>query len=380
MLALLRPLSPFALLLAACSSESAEEPNPVTSGGELGVGLTAHEVVTRGCRFSMLRGTRSIKCLRYHVEEIPPTGEFGSVAPSSVNAAGVIAGSLEGSVETAFVHRAGVTHALNVFDQVSGVNGINALGDIVGTSMQRGKPDTFRPFQWLNGAAAPVDLMTVLPKTAVDAVGADINDSQNVVGTFEIQAAGLKPHPFVYRNATGEVTVLRPPGATYAYGVAINAADQVAGHLWGVAGEGFVYDMASGEYSSLTFEPAAINDAGLVVGNRDGATPIMQQLGGSDVLLPTFGTALCRALAVNNSGAIVGTASLPGSGADVVGVAFEAGNLVNLNERLTPGAPWHVAVAHAINDAGVIVGLAMREDDPSRRLRGVRLTPRSHDR
>mgnify|MGYP006209201221 CR=1 FL=1 len=34
----------------------------------------------------------------------------------------------------------------------------------------------------------------------------------------------MKPRPFVYDNATREVTVLHPPGATYAYGTAINAA------------------------------------------------------------------------------------------------------------------------------------------------------------
>ena len=377
MLALLRPLLPFVLLLAACSYESAPEPNPDTAEGELGVGRTAHEAVTRGCRFSTLRGARSIECLRYRVEEILATGAFVSAAPSSVNAAGVIAGSLQGGADAAFIHRAGVTHALNVFDPISGASAINAPGDIVGTSMQPGRADTFRPFQWLNGAAAPFDLMTVLPKTAVDGVAADINDSQNVVGTFEIRAQGLKPHPFVYRNATAEVTVLHPPGATYAYGIAINAANQVVGQLFNVAGKGFAYDMVSGEYSSLSFEPEAINDAGLVIGNRNDATPIMKRLGGSNERLPTFGTSFCRALAVNNAGTIVGTASLSASDADAVGVMFEAGEIVNLNERLASDAPWRVAVAHDINDAGVVVGLAIREDDPSRILRGVRLTPAS---
>jgi hypothetical protein len=103
----------------------------------------------------------------------------------------------------------------------------------------------------------------------------------------------------------------------------------------------------------------------------------VKQLGGSDVLLPTFGTSLCRALAVNNAGVIVGTASPPEATTndDVVAVSFESGHVVNLNERLVGDASWHVIAAHDINDAGVIVGLALRVDDPSRRLRGVRLVP-----
>lgn len=378
MLALLRSLLPFALLFTACSSESAGEPDQDDFKGEPNLEATAHELVGASCRFSLLRGSRGAECLRYHVDEIPPADGFGSTTPGSLNSAGLIAGSLEGSTDSAFIHGAGVTRALNVFDRVSGASAINALGDVVGTSMQAGRPDTFRPFQWLSGAAHPVDLMTVLPNTAVDGVGADMNDTRDVVGTFEIQAAGLKPHPFVYRNASAEVTILHPPGATYAYATAINAANQVIGHLWGVAGKGFLYDLTSGQYSPLTFEPEAINDAGLVVGNRDDATPVMRPPGGRNRLLPTFGTSSCRALAVNNSGVIVGTAALPTADAPIVAVVFEGGSVVNLNERLAVGDPWHVVVAHDINDAGVMVGLAIRRDDPSRALRGVRLTPASY--
>jgi uncharacterized membrane protein len=349
MLTLPRPLSLFVVLVAACSSHELGAP-------------PARDVT---------------EVVRYHVEEIPAPEGYGSTTPGGINRAGIIAGSLDGRPDTTFIHRPGVTQVLNVFDEVSEASAINARGDIVGTRMQPGRLDTFKPFQWLNGDLHPVDLMTVLPETAVDGVGSDINEAQVVVGTFEIRAAGLKPHPFVYDNATREVTVLHPPGATYAYGTAINSANQVVGHLWGVSGVGFVYDLPSGEYSPLTFEPEAINAFGLIVGNRDGATPIVKELGGSDVLLPTFGTSFCRALAVNNAGVIVGTASPPAATTndDVVAVSFESGEVVNLNQRLADGAGWHVIAAHDINDAGVIVGLALRVDDPGRRLRGVRLVP-----
>jgi len=316
----------------------------------------------------------------YLIEEILPVAPYVAATPGDINAAGVIAGTLDGvsgTRDTAFVHLAGVTQARIVFELVAGASAVNALGDIVGTTVQPPKTDSFRPFQWLNGAAGPLDLMTVLPKTAVDGVGSDINDSRVVVGTFEVQAAGLKPHPFLYRNTTGDVVVLSPPGAAHAYGTAINAANQVVGNLWGVRAQGYVYELATGDYSALAFDPEGINDAGLIVGNRDAATPVMKNIGGSDVLLPTFGTAYCQALGVNNSGHVVGTASLtpaPGDD-DVVAVRFNGANIVNLNDQLVGSDPWHVVAASDINDSGVIVGLARRTDDPSRRLRGVRLTP-----
>lgn len=104
-------------------------------------------------------------------------------------------------------------------------------------------------------------------------------------------------------------------------------------------------------------EPIAVNNSGLIVGQADTSTSDFQaaawQNGTIKALAQLPGSFTSEALAVNSTGQAVGADVLTAD-TDAHAVLFANGTVTDLN---APGTGTGDAVAHAINDSGVIVGL-----------------------
>jgi len=104
-------------------------------------------------------------------------------------------------------------------------------------------------------------------------------------------------------------------------------------------------------------EPIAVNDSGLIVGQADTSTSVFQaaawQNGTVKALGMLPGSFTSEALAVNSAGQAVG-ADVETADTDAHAVLFANGTVTDLN---APGTGAGDAVAHAINDSGVIVGV-----------------------
>ncbi|WP_018681984.1 DUF3466 family protein [Actinokineospora enzanensis] len=105
-------------------------------------------------------------------------------------------------------------------------------------------------------------------------------------------------------------------------------------------------------------EALAVNDNGLIVGDAvqagRGPTSAVQWVNGTISSLGGLGGTFAEALAVNNAGQVVGSACLPGDPINFAhAVRFADGTAIDLN---VPGAGKGAASAHAINSSGVIVG------------------------
>ena len=161
-----------------------------------------------------------------------------------------------------------------------------------------------------------------------------INSSGTVVG-FSTTATSPYDHAFIY-TAAGEMRDLGalPGVATGATATAINNDGQVVGYSGGHA---FMYTTASG----------------------------MQDLG----LFP--GALGSGASGINNVGQIVGGGYMQGGGSHAFVYSSVAG-MQDLNSLISPSSGWTLEDAIAINDSGEIVGYGI---DPSGQTEAFLLTP-----
>ncbi|MEY9860431.1 hypothetical protein ABH935_006068 [Catenulispora sp. GAS73] len=104
-------------------------------------------------------------------------------------------------------------------------------------------------------------------------------------------------------------------------------------------------------------EPIAVNDSGLIVGQADTSTSDFQAAAWQNGTVKTLGmlpgSFTSEALAVNSAGQAVG-ADVETADTDAHAVLFANGTVTDLD---APGTGAGDAVAHAINDSGVIVGV-----------------------
>ncbi|HEY1603511.1 MAG TPA: DUF3466 family protein [Pirellulales bacterium] len=274
----------------------------------------------------------------------------------------------------AFLYQAG--SMLQLSGPNSAANGINNDGDVAGA---------VGPSASLYSGGIMQNIGALLPPSPIyqSSIATAVNAGDQVVGyrTY-MQGEGFVQDAFLYSAGTAvEFHSLGLPNGSVAYG--INTAGNVVGTGSSDTyfNHAFLYDGTSvhdlGTLGGPTSTAYGINDNGDVVGSADqheifgtnqpgaflysgGAMHYLGSLGVfPDPMLPLPS----EALAINNSGEIVGDAfviSDVGMHDEVIhAFVYAGGTMTDLNTLIDPNSGWVLEKATALNDLGQIVGYGM---------------------
>jgi probable HAF family extracellular repeat protein len=266
----------------------------------------------------------------------------------------------------------------------------------------------------------------LLPDGGTKTFGAAINDAGDIVGKAWLD--DIYAHAFLYQD--GEIASIAEElgEMTTSEAVDINNDGDILARVdgrWGVLVDGN-FELVPQDPTTGGIEPAALNDAGVVVGNKifDLAAPVVHaalladgqyvDLGtiedgggsqgmalnnagdavgivftGPDLTSPQHaalfhngevidlgvlsGYTHSVASAINDQGVIVGgLSSTTGSGNKAF--AYACGEMIDLNTRIPDHPEWVLAAAYGINESGQIAGFGNLNGMPARRA--FRLDPR----
>lgn len=309
----------------------------------------------------------------YLVEDLGTLpGDYASVA-MGINRHGDVVGWSAGPAGTrafVFTDAAGMSALPAPTGRpVTTARSVNASGAVVGTA-SAGGTDIGHAVRWQSGGV--LDLGTLGTGTYSD--GRGINATGVVVGSsYTSGGALLGIHAFRYDDASGLVDLT--PTADTGHAEAINDVGQVAGWRNGRAFRltgTTLLDLGVPAGFAQSFG-MAINDAGQVAGHVvTGSGSLEQVFRYSDGVMSILGGMgeFNRALGINASGDVVGY-GLPVLGLRQGFLYTDASGMRGLNQLIDPASGWFILGAGGINDAGQIAGWA---SGPSGQ-RAVRLTP-----
>lgn len=168
-----------------------------------------------------------------------PGGVGGGTVGRDVNAMGMVVGeaSLDGFIHGYVWSRRNGIRDLGLLGPIpsnAGPNAINEIGHIAGTRVPipPGPGQNSRAFFWTEAGG----ITELLPPGALRSIAFDVNDQDEVVGTYVSQLGpGAPVHAFYWSARTGFV-VLPELAARNTQAVAINNAGDIAG--WSVAPDG----------------------------------------------------------------------------------------------------------------------------------------------
>jgi probable HAF family extracellular repeat protein len=286
------------------------------------------------------------------------------------------------------------THKTNTFQILgtivpgfgdSGAAAVNNFGEVVGWSLVppiAGQPNDegrlWEAFLYINSIKG----LGWLPVGA-SSFANSINDMGEIVGssqTDEVLSKSLNwngpSHAFLYRqNKMIDLGTL--PGDTNSSAYGINSSGQIVG-----TSDEHTFLYSNGRMRNIggDFTPAAINDHGQIIGNKNftttGTPPVfytrgylyegglLRNLG----TLPTFPAT--KALSINNSGEIVGTCSNSALISDPsVGFLWNG----SIHQITVPG--WTIISASGINDSGQIAATGTRPVGTTNEEHALLLTP-----
>jgi probable HAF family extracellular repeat protein len=218
-------------------------------------------------------------------------------------------------------------------------------------------------------------------------VARSINNAGQIAGYSKNAANNF--HAVSYGNGT--VNDLGTLGGTVSRASSINNSGQIVGDSFyqGNANQAFVSD--GGPVVGLGFASLgganeslaeAINDAGQIAGTvhtAEGYRAAVHANGAWMSLGTLPGKIWSQALAINNAGAVVGSAGslIGGKGthnqAGLAAFLYQNGSLLDLNQHLdSSGTGWTLKAAYDINDHGWIVGVGI---NPSGQYQSYLLIP-----
>lgn len=252
---------------------------------------------------------------------------------------------------------------------ISGANGINSSGQVVGWSAAILPDGAFTQHAFFKTATGTMlDLGTLGGSTAAATA---INNSGQVVGWSAaiLPGGAVEQHAFLWTAPGGLRDLGTLGGDSWAYG--INGSGQVVGaaanvspggtlvqhaFLWTAAGGLQDLGTLGGDNSSAN----AINDSGLIVGfsNTGGGQQhaFLRTAGGSMQDLGDLGGGASGANGINSSGQVVGW-SLAAGGIRHALVWTATGGMQDLNNLVAnPPAKDFLSDARAINARGQIIG------------------------
>jgi probable HAF family extracellular repeat protein len=324
---------------------------------------------------------------QYHLARIDIPGAYGGVWVQDVNDAGQAVGYYvdANGVNHAFLYDADGAHTLAVpiidgKEVDAQAYAINDAGQIVG-SVQIWNLDTFTVEQAPGGLWNAADPMTYSliegDDAAIALTPSDINNDGSVVGLKANLSTGEAFHGFVWTAEGGVVdygtTDTSDPSINASWS-GINDAGQLVG-VWnfqfavGHAAVGMVGtpEMLPMSVASDAVESGAvaINEAGVRVGYMDVAgngnrVPVVFDEAGNatEIEGATLGLPKGDALGINDAGVIVGRADdfatlTFKAFVYVDGVAYDVLDVVD-----NDGGFGYLLTAKAVNESGVIVGLA----------------------
>jgi probable HAF family extracellular repeat protein len=233
---------------------------------------------------------------------------------------------------------------------------INNLGDIVGcsdTQTLEGYPCTGlvagqHGFLWSKSGGLK-DLGTLSGGNVSGAQG--INDAGAVVGYSNIKGQpATNFYAFQWSSATGMVNLGTLPGGSSSAAFQINSAGVIAGDSFNSAGVSHATSWTARKIKNLGALPKSLFTAGLAI-NDNGDI-----VGESDL---SYGPPFESRGFLWNGSALVNLGTLPGGVTSIANAINASGEITGQSDGSTTGGHWHAVLwdaSHKIHDLGVISG------------------------
>jgi probable HAF family extracellular repeat protein len=284
----------------------------------------------------------------YHVGLLGTVGG-APVTPTGINSSGEVSGYYTNGGQTrGFLYSSG---ALTDLGTLGGgytyAFGLNDSGQVVGEShLASGISHAF-----VYDAGVMTDLGT-LGASGLNSAATAINNAGQIAGYSQISSGSVN-RAFLYASGSmAPLGTLGGFGYSNAYG--INEAGQVIGHS---NGDGFLYSGGSlTNLGAVTTAASGINESGQIAGHtNEGVTHAQLYAGGVVTDLGTLGGAASIAHAINDAGKIVGySTTIAGQ---THAFLFSGGVMTDLNSLIDPG--FEIQKAFGINNGGQIAAFGL---------------------
>lgn len=313
----------------------------------------------------LLIGRTAWADVEYTVTDLGTLGG-SSIRPYDINDSGQIVGSssrVDGASH-AFLYDNGTMTDLGTLPSASYSHGrgINNLGEVVGYSGVNA--DNNHGFRYTGGKMTDLGFLPGYSSCVARA----INDTGTITGYLGI---GNDAHTFLYSN--GAMTDIGKPAGYYMAAIpeSINTSRQIAGYVVTSGGDDHASLYGNGQWRDLgtlggkISRATCINNPGQIVGwswTADGPGHAFFYENGimNDIGVPS-GWRSSVANGINTDGDVVGQCGQ--FNGLFYACRYRDGQWTNLNEVIDASSGWSLEEAVAINDSGWIVGLGSRNGE-----------------
>lgn len=335
-------------------------------------------VIAATCLMAMAPVSQALAALpaSYALTELAPLAGGTQAAPADINNLGQIVGNSDyglGSAVHATLWTNGVATDLKTLGGVSsGALAISNTGQVLGwayTASPEGGDGEFHNALW--NAASPqapaADLgMRRIGHTVLNAVGAP----GTLVGTHFNDSGSMSD---AVKVVQGTESILNTLGGTSGAALGVNSHGDIVGASQRADGGEKQATLWRGQTAidlgvtgALGSQAIAINEAGQIIGSvtsETWATTAWMWDKGQLMRFEDLGSGFAAPADINNAGLVVGTSETTSFASRAV--MWDGTHVIDLNNLLTDeqrAAGWELLNATAINDSGVIVGGALKNN------------------